>query len=74
MSIYRNIQLVFILVVLCCLCTNIGGNYSSDLEWDNRKSQYNPIYDIVDTLKINLIITKTLLNIGDLVSYKTNYN
>jgi len=37
-STYRRIQVVFFLIIACCLGTNIATYLVSDLEWDNTNS------------------------------------
>jgi hypothetical protein len=71
--IYRQIQIVFFLIIACCLGANTATYLVSDLEWDNTHSYNNPISDIIRAQTMELMTVNSLLNIGDLIYYYVDY-
>jgi hypothetical protein len=67
--VYRHIQVVFFLIITCCLGANTATYLVSDLEWDNTKSYGNPTVDIIRSQTMELMTVNALLNIGDILFY-----
>jgi hypothetical protein len=70
--VYRYIQVVFFVVIACCLGANLSNFLVADLEWDNTGRQKNPITDIIHVSTLQLLTVQSLNNFNDFLAYRNS--
>jgi len=67
--VYNCIQLIFLIIVLISLGAYFSFYITSQLKWDATSFSNNPINDTINVYTLEMLTTKSILNILDILYY-----